>query len=230
MIPRLRRPALAARDERALRLGAWVLAPALLFVLVVRPLTGALVDSRAALASERSLLGRELSLLAEAPRDRQLLHAAERAVSAAGPRLFGGTEPVSASAELARYVAAQATRSGLALDQAETETVLDSSSSAAVPDDGQVAALGRPRPLRVSIRAHGEVDAIAAFLQAMENGPKLVRVEELAIAIADTTTDNSLSVTATLSGLARSDFSRAAAGASSPAGNGGTTIAVRGAP
>ena len=228
MTPRLRRPAFGPRDERALRMGAWILAPALLFVLVVRPLTNALVDSRAALASERSLLGRELRLVTDAPRDRQLLRAAERAMSAAGPRLFGGAEAVSASAELARYVAAQATRSGLALEQTETETVLDSSGSAAVPDDGSVAAAAGPRELRVSIRAHGEVEAVTAFLQAIENGPRLVRVEQLAISVADTTTDSSLSISATLSGLARNAFSRSAAGAASPAPTGGATVAVRG--
>ena len=230
MTPRLHRPALAARDERALRVGAWILAPALLFALVVRPVTDALVDSRAALASERSLLGRELSLVAEAPRDRQLLRSAERAVSAAGPRLFGGAEAVSASAELARYVAGQATRSGLVLEQTETETVLDSSASTTMPDDGSAASEAGTRTLRVSIRAHGEVESVTAFLQAMENGPRLVRVEQLAISVADTTTDSSLAVTATLSGLARNNFSRPAADASSPAATSGAAIAVRGAP
>ena len=230
MTPRLRLPALGPRDERALRVGAWILAPALLFVLVVRPLTDALVDSHAALATERSLLGRELSLVAEAPRDRQLLRAAERALSAAAPRLFGGAEAVSASAELARYVAGQATRSGLAVEQTETETVLDSGASAAVPDDGSIGAVAGTRPLRVSIRAHGEVEAVTAFLHAVENGPRLVRVEQLAISVADTTTDSSLSLTATLSGLARRDFSRTAADASSPAATGATAIAVRGVP
>lgn len=228
MTPRLRMPAIGQRDQRALRVGAWILGPALLFVLVVRPSVSAVVESRDALASERALLGRELSLVAEAPRDRQLLRSAQRAVSAAGPRLFGGAEPVSASAELARYVARQATESGLALEQTETETVLDSSAAAVSPNGG--ASGGGARPLRVSIRAHGEVEAVAAFLQAIEDGPRLVRVEQLIISVADTTTDSSLSVSATLSGLARNDFLRAAADTAPALERSGAAIAARGAP
>lgn len=229
MTPRLLLPAIAERDQRALRLGAWVLGPALLFALVVRPSVSALLDSRAALASERALLGRELSLVAEAPRDRQLLRAAEQAVDATGPRLFGGGEAVSASAELARYVARQATESGLTLEQTETETALDSAAQAGTPNGGTSGAPAAT-PLRVSIRAHGEIEAVAAFLQAIERGPRLVRVDQVAITLADTTVDGSLAMTATLSGLARNDFLRAVSDSSAPIDVRGAAIAARGAP
>lgn len=210
MTPRLRLPTLGARDRRAIRIGGWIMLPLLLATLVIRPGVGALVDRRAAVERDRALLGRELRLVAESPRDRQLLRSAERALGAIAPRLFAGTEPVSASAELARYVGRQARSSGLTIEQTETETVLGASTPAGVPDGAASAAsesvVGH-QPLRVSIRARGDVVAISAFLSGLEHGSKLVRVEQLAITVGDSTSDDgSLSLTATLSGFARRDF------------------------
>ena len=209
MMPRPRLPALGSRDRRALRLGGWIMLPLLLATLVIRPGVSALVDRRAAVERDRALLGRELRLVAESPRDRQLLRSAERALGTAGPRLFAGSEPVSASAELARYVGRQAKSSGLTIEPTETETVLDAAPASAV-GGGSPAAVerdGRAQPLRVSIRARGDVVAITALLSALEHGAKLVRVEQLAIVAGDSTSDDgSLSLTATLSGFARRDF------------------------
>ena len=199
MIPRLGLPALGERDRRALRIGARIALPALAVALVVRPWVETALGAGAALRRERALLEREASLLAEAPRDRQLLAASRRALEAAAPRLFEGAEPVTSSAELARYVAAQATGSGLTIDQ--TETVLDDAAdSLAVP--------ASERPLRVAVRAHGDVLAVVAFLRAVETGPRLVRVERLGLArgAEGTPADGALAVTATLAGLARAGF------------------------
>lgn len=204
MTPRLRLPTLGARDRRALRIGGWIMLPLLLATLVIRPGLGALIDRRAAVERDRALLGRELRLVAESSHDRQLLRSAERALGAAAPRLFAGTEPVSASAELARYVGRQAKSSGLTIEQTETETVLGAPDGAAVA--GGESAVSQ-QPLRVSIRARGDVVAITAFLSGLEHGSKLVRVEQLAITAGDSTSDDgSLSLTATLSGFARRDF------------------------
>lgn len=221
MMPRPRLPALGARDQRALRLGAWIMLPLLFATLLVRPGIGALIDRRAAVERDRALLGRERRLVAESPRDRQLLRSAERALGAAGPRLFAGTEPVSASAELARYVGRQAKSSGLAIEQTETETVLGLGTPPGAPD-GEAAAVsasgGPAQPLRVSIRARGDVVAITAFLSAIEHGSKLVRVEQLAIAAGDSSSDDgALSLTATLSGFARRDFLSSDSGTVVPA-------------
>lgn len=210
MTPRLRLPTLAARDRRALRIGGWIMLPLLLATLVIRPGLGALVERRAAVERDRALLARELRLVAESPRDRQLLRSAERALGAAAPRLFAGAEPVSASAELARYVGRQAKSSGLTIEQTETETVLGGATPGGFADGANEAATDsgvRQQPLSVSIRARGDVVAITAFLSGLEHGTKLVRVEQLAITAGDSTSDDgSLSLTATLSGFARRDF------------------------
>jgi Type II secretion system (T2SS), protein M subtype b len=205
MISRNRLPALGARDARALRIGGWVLLPALLGVLVIRPLAGAWVGRAGALEQERALLARERRLVSEAPRDQQLLRAEQRALGASARRLFGGGDPVSASAELARYLARAARAGGLALEQAETETALDASPAVGLPD-GELAAgtAGIDLPLRVSVRARGGVEEIVAFLRSLENGERLVRVERISITAPDeSASDDLLLLSATISGFAR---------------------------
>lgn len=194
-------PALGPRDKRALRIGGWIVLPAIFATLVVRPLGSAWLDRRAALEQDRSLLARELRLVADAPRDLELLHAERRALDASASRLFGGAEAVSASAELARYVAREASASKLDLEQAETETALD---AAPMPNGPPGPATGPDQSLRVSIRARGDIEEIVAFLRALEEGDRLVRVERIAITAPDENPeDGSLLMTATVTGLAR---------------------------
>lgn len=201
MTSRFRLPALAPRDRRALRIGGWIVLPVLFATLVVRPLGSAWLDRREALDQDRALLARELRLVADAPRDLELLRAERRALDASASRLFGGAEAVSASAELARYVAREASGSKLDLEQAETETMLDS--AAQLPNGGPAATV-TDQPLRVSIRARGDIEGIVAFLRALEEGDRLVRVERIAIsAPEENPEDGSLLLTATVTGLPR---------------------------
>ena len=204
-MPPLTLPVLAPRDKRALRTGGWIVLPVLFATLVVRPLGDTWLDRKAALDGDRALLARELRLVTDAPRDRELLREERRALDASASRLFGGAEVVSASAELARYVAREASESRLTLEQAETETALDAAAEVPPPNGAFALAAGGDQPLRVSIRARGDVEGIVAFLQALEGGHRLVRVDRIAITAADegTTDDGSLLLTATLSGLAR---------------------------
>ena len=198
-----RLPALGPRDRRALRIGGWIVLPVLVATLVLRPLGSAWLDRGAALDQDRSLLARELRLVADAPRDLALLDAGRRALDASASRLFAGAEAVSASAELARYVAREASRSKLDLEQAESETALDA--AAPVPNgDATATAASAEQPLRVAIRARGDVEGIVAFLRRLEQGDRLVRVEQIAITAPDENADDgSLLLVATVSGLAR---------------------------
>lgn len=205
MTSKFRLPALGPRDARALRIGGWIVLPVLLATLVVRPLGSAWLDRRAALEQDRALLTRELRLVTDAPRDRELLRAERRALDASASRLFGGAEAVSASAELARYVAREASESRLQLEQAETETALDVPGAVLPNGDAPRTGASAGQLLRVSIRARGDVEAIVAFLRRVEGGERLVRVERIAITTGDESTadDGSLLLTATLNGLAR---------------------------
>lgn len=204
MIARLRLPLLAQRDRRAVLAGAWILVPVLITMLVVRPWAISAYQGRANVTRERELLLRERALLAEAPGDSTRLQQASRAVVDAAPRLFAGAEAVTASAELARYVTTHAAASGLVVRQAETQTMLgeDARTNVAAPIDSSA------QPLRVAIRASGDVRAIVAFLRLMEDGPRLVRVERIGVSrgLAGTSEAGMLTLTATLTGLARSRF------------------------
>jgi hypothetical protein len=218
MTTRLSLATMSPRDRRAVRLGAWVLLPTLLIVLVIRPWTTAFLERQTSLATQRALLAREVSLLADSSDTRQKLVVARRALDEVAPRLFSGTEAATASAELARYLALQTARSGLTVERTETETILDGASSGPSPINetrSEANDIGAPT-LRVILRARGDVRAIVALLHALEQGPKLVRVERLAIgrAISGSEVDeDALTVTATISGLAASAFhSQSAAG------------------
>lgn len=214
MTPRLRVPrlSLGPSDRRALRLGAWVVIPALVVSVVIRPYVGALLDGRHAVARERAALTRELRLLAGAPRDRQLLVLARQDIDELAARLFGGADAVTSSAELARYVAQRASTSGLVLEQTETQTLLhDRAPPGERLENGyaHAAADSAAHELRVAIRARGSIRAVVDFLQAMENGPKLVRVVRVGVTRGVTgglPDPGGLTLTATVTGLARTRF------------------------
>jgi type II secretory pathway component PulM len=198
---------LGPRDRRALRTGAWLLGPLLFASLVLRPYATSTLASYSMLDDERGLLEREARAVKELPRDIATLQATAAALTAAAPRLFNGADPVTASADLARYATAAATECGLKLEQSETETRLDTSGERR---SNPVAPAGPPDgSLRVSIRARGGILGIFDFLRAMEAGPKLVRVERIEIvrASADDAFDGTLTLMATLSGLGRRSVS-----------------------
>ena len=205
----------SARDRRALLLGALIVAPVLAGNFVVRPCVSLLIDRRAALESDRALLGREIRAARELSRAAEISRLGTVALITALPRLFDGSNAVTASAELGRYVSSRATANGLVVEQVETQTRLDSARG-----PGAAESLGMPaersetpRDLRVGIRVKGRITAIYSFLRALENGPKLVRVEaiQIARASAEDTSDGTLVLTATIAGLARRSFAIATA-------------------
>lgn len=204
MIARLRLPNLAPRDRRAVLVGAWVLLPVLIATLVLRPWAIAASEGRSSTTRERELLLRERALLAEAPGDSERLRLASLALADDAPRLFAGAEAVTASAELARYVMTQAVVSGLVVRQAETQTVLDDGARTAPTARADSSA----EVLRVAMRASGDVGAVVRFLRQMEDGPRLIRVERIGISrgLAGTSEAGTLTLTATLAGLARNRF------------------------
>lgn len=204
----IRLPSLASRDRRALLLGAAVVLPVFFASFVVLPWMHRVTARRAAVERERTLLARERALVASAPHDRVLLAEARRALDAAAPRLFDGSEAVTASAELARYVGALATDNALVLDR--SESVLDDRGSAsdAAGSRSHVRADSLDRPLRVAIQAHGDAQSIVDFLRAGESGPRDIRFERIDItrgrdANRPESSTGALTITATVTGLAR---------------------------
>jgi hypothetical protein len=176
---------MSPRDRRALILGAAVLAPAFLVIWGVRPYLAALSDTRQRLAVEREALARERAAVSAARRNPNLQHVADSATRAAAPRLFAGRDDVMASAELASYLGDVARRHHVWLQDASTR--------AATTAEGDV------RTLHVDIRAESDLRGILEFLQGLESGGKLVRVDRLDISRQPSRSDENGAETLALS-------------------------------
>jgi hypothetical protein len=192
-------------DRRAIVIGAVVLLPFLVFLWGVRPFMTALSDARDQLATERATLSRERAALATATHNPQLQHVADSVMRGMRPRLFEGKDDVMASSELAGYLGDVATRSRVWLQDAGTRP-------AAPAVDGI-------RTLHVEIRAESDINGALLFLQNLENGEKLVRVDRIDISRtrrADKDDSETLSIVATVSGFAAADASSPMAATAKP--------------
>jgi hypothetical protein len=182
------------RDRRAVIYGAIVLLPGLVWIWGVRPYQAALSDARDQLATERATLARELSAIETARMNPQLQHIADSAMRAMRPRLFEGRDDVMASAELASYLGEVAHQTRVWLKDAGTRPATQT------PDG--------VRTLRVEIRGESDLLGTLMFLQALERGDKLVRVDRLDISRsprADPKEGETLTIAATISGFAVGD-------------------------
>ena len=185
---------MAPRERRTVIVGALVLLPGLLYIWAVRPYQTALSETRDQLATERATLARERAAIATARENPQLQHVADSAMRVMRPRLFEGKDDVMASAELASYLGDVAHKSRVWLQDAGTRP--------------SVPAAEGVRTLRVEIRAESDLLGTLMFLQALERGEKLVRVDRLDIsrsARGDEKDAETLSIVATIAGFAVSD-------------------------
>ena len=183
--------AVSTRDRRAIGIGMLVLLPGLLFVWAVRPYLAALSDARDQLAAEGATLARERAAISTARQNPRLQYVADSAMRSMRPRLFEGTDDVMASAELASYIAGAARQTRVWLQDAATRP--------ASPEADGV------RTLRVEIRAESDLLGTMLFLQALERGNKLIRLDRLDIsrvARADERESETLTLAATVSGFA----------------------------
>jgi hypothetical protein len=182
---------MSSRDRRAVMLGAIVLLPPLLYIWGVRPYRNALADAREQLRAERETLARERAAVALAHRNPQLQRVADSAMRDMTPRLFAGRDDVMASAELASYVGEVGQMTRVWLQDVSTR-----------PPGPLV---GGVRTLRVELRGESDLAGILRFLQNLERGSKLVRIDRLDISHSPRSDDEemeTLSITATVSGFA----------------------------
>ena len=189
-------------DRRAIVIGALVLLPGFLFIWGVRPYEAALSDARDRLATESMALARERAAVMNARRNPQLHHVADSAMAAERPRLFEGKDDVMAGAELASYLGDVARDTRVWLEDAATRP--------ATPAANGV------RTLRVEIRAESDILGTLLFLQSLERGNKLLRVERLDISRSPHAGDKdmeTLSIAATIAGFAVVDAGGAPASA-----------------
>jgi hypothetical protein len=183
--------AMNTRDRRAVMLGAFVLLPPLLYIWTVRPFRNALADAREQLVTERETLARERAALTLARRNPQLQRVADSAMRQMEPRLFAGRDDVMASAELASYLADVARGARVWIQDAATRPAGPTTSGV--------------RTLHVELRAESDLLGVLRFLQALEQGDKLVRVDRLDVSRSPRSDEEdveTLAVTATVSGFA----------------------------
>jgi type II secretion system (T2SS) protein M len=208
---------LSARERRTVTLGAAITIVSLSALYVVRPYRAALADAQDQLAAERSTLARERAAVAESRRNPELRRVADSAMQSMRSRLFEGKDDVMASAELASYLGDVARKARVFMQDASTRP--------AAPMPSGV------RTLRVEIRAESDLLGTLLFLQALERGDKLVRVDRLDItrsARAGDTDMEVLSIAATISGFAVPESTTASADGAAhtvaelPASNGGS--------
>jgi hypothetical protein len=179
------------RERRYVIGGALLLLPGLLFIYAVRPYQTALSDARDQLATERATLARERAAIATAHQNPELQHIADSAMRVMRPRLFEGKDDVMASAELASYIGDVAHGARVWLQDAGTRPATPAAEGV--------------RTLRVEIRAESDLLGTLMFLQALERGDKLVRVDRLDISRSvrgDEKDAETLSIVATISGFA----------------------------
>lgn len=148
-------------------LGAWLLGPALAYVWGVMPIIADFTDAKERLLSERDLLVRERALLATAPDLPVSMARADSAVAQAQTRLFPASDPVSATAALARYITERAAR----------HRVLVQGSEARNPEALDQELLR----LVVEVRAIGDLAGVTAWLADLEEGARLVDITDLRI-------------------------------------------------
>lgn len=193
----MKAPRLTDRDRRALLLGALVLAPALSFTLGVRPYVATLTSARQALDAQRDLLRREIQLLRESEVYPEMAHRAERALRTETPRLFDAPDALSANGALAAYVRERAREHRVLIQQTESK-------SARPAGRGVLA-------VEIEIRAQSDLEGHLSFLHALENGPKLVRVEQIGVdpgsrfGFGGSRAQEVLSLSAVISGYALSE-------------------------
>ena len=158
---------LSPRDRRALTLGAVLGLPVLLFTLVVRPAIASYGETREQTRVQRALLADELALAQQIRRYPVLVREAQASLRREAPRLFanaGGGGPAAAFEE---YVADRAETSRVRLEQSQGREEGDAAEG--------VLALG------VEVQGTGDLAGILGFLRSLDTGPRLVRVERLAL-------------------------------------------------
>jgi len=181
-------------ERRYIVVGALLVVPSLFYIWGVRPYFAALSDARDQLATERATLMRERAAVATAMQNPRLQHMADSAMRVLTPRLFEGKDDVMASAELASYVGDVARHARVWLQDAGTRPASPAAEGV--------------RTLRVEIRAESDLLGTLMFLQGLERGNKLVRVDRLDIsrsARGDQKDAETLSIAATISGFAIGD-------------------------
>lgn len=158
---------LRARDRRAIIVGLVVIAPVAAFRVGVEPWWAYRQGLREAFVAERDLYARELAAIRDAPgwSDQRTRFVAS--LDRARPWLLTAADPVAAGSRLTRLVS----EAGQGADILVQEVRATEADTPAAP----------LASASVAVRALGDLEGIARFLHALENGETLLRVSELSL-------------------------------------------------
>lgn len=158
---------LKERERKVVLWGALLVVPALFYLYGIKPFRASLTDKREQLAFEQAALVREEGAIAAAKRNPALQSVADSLMKQTVSRLFSGADDVMTSAELGSYLGEVAGQNHVLLTTATTGVVAKLKSNV--------------RTLNEDIRGESDLQGLLEFLQALERGPKLVRVSRLDI-------------------------------------------------
>lgn len=156
---------LGAADRRAVLLGALILGPAIALKLVLIPLVRSWSDLRAEVTSERALLAREEQLVSEANVWPARYKTDGERLLASAPRLYDGADPVAGAGALAGYLSQRAVARRVFIQQTELRPTASAGEG--------VTAIG------VELRGSTDLEGLLRFVQDLESGRPLVRVERI---------------------------------------------------
>lgn len=156
---------LSDRDRRALQLGALVLLPALAWVFGVSPYLDAVEERRSRLDTRTSLLQAERDLIAGRDRYPERVKTAAARLQRMAPALLDSRSRGVATAELTQYLEDRAAALRVRLTATEP---------------GPVRRVG-PRlvAVPVTVEAESDLQGLLGFLDVLEDGTKLLRVDDL---------------------------------------------------
>jgi type II secretory pathway component PulM len=148
---------LSMRDRRALQRGALIIGAAVLYAVGVRPSRERRAQLLEQLDVERAVLVRERVVANGRPAS------PAAASNDSALRLFRGADAVIASAALVEYLASEAERHEVWVQQAVTASP----------------ATAERMDLEVTVRAESDIGGLLRWLGALERGPMLTRVHAL---------------------------------------------------
>ena len=155
------------RDQRAIRTGLLVLAPALCYNLLLKPYLSAMRRALDNLQSQAALLDREEELTASLPAIRAQVVAAAEAARRTMTRTYLGADSAAAMSAFRRDVVAALKAAGLVVQRVEMR---DSTSRRDALQE-----------LTVDVRAQGDFESILTGLTRLEANGQLLRVSHIAV-------------------------------------------------
>jgi hypothetical protein len=174
---------LSARERRVVAVGATVSAVALAAAFVVLPLATRWSTREASIEAKREQLVRLDELIRREEAIQQSVEARRQARRGHAHRLLTGATPDVAASSLQELIQRYAIESDVNLDRFDAERARDVGGEESDPARPRVPAdsLANLETIPVSMTAQGDVHGLVALLQRVQNGEKLLLIDDLRV-------------------------------------------------